>query len=176
MNNQWNTFRQAGLMVMMLGLAARDASAVERKGFTAGFGIGGGQITCDGCESLSGPAFALHLGGMINEKLSIVWDSSGVVREEDGVTLSSAVVGPAAQYWVSPRVWLKAGAGGGRLVVVSGNSTTSSEWGFGILGGVGIEALQKKKFTIDLQFRFTTAKIEGERTSNFFGLVGFNFH
>jgi hypothetical protein len=178
MINATTGIRRAGwvVMVMALTMAARDAAAIERKGFIIGFGLGGGQMTCDGCESLSGPAFALHLGGMINQKLALVWDGSGVVREEDGVTLSSAVAGPAAQYWVSPRVWIKGGVGAGRLVAAVNNVTTSSDWGLGFMGGLGVEALQKKKFAIDLQFRFTTAKIEGERTNNFFGLVGFNFY
>lgn len=178
MRNFGNVIRRAAQMVLVLALTmgARDASAIERKGFIIGFGVGGGQMTCDGCESLSGPAVAIHLGGMINEKLALVWDSSGVVREEEGVTLSSAVVGPAAQYWVSPRVWVKGGVGAGRLVAAVSNVTTSSDWGLGFMGGLGVEALQKKKFAIDLQFRFTTAKIEGERTNNFFGLVGFNFY
>jgi hypothetical protein len=181
MTNTTNTkslIRRAGVLATALALmaTARDAGAIERKGFIIGLGIGGGQITCDGCESLSGPAFALHLGGMINEKVALVWDSSGVVKEEDGVTLSSAVVGPAVQYWASPRVWVKGGAGAGRLVASSGKVTSSSEWGLGFLGGVGVEAVQKKKFTIDLQARFTTAKIEGERTNNFFALIGFNFY
>lgn len=178
MKNVTNVIRRAGLTVMALALTltARDAAAIERKGFIIGLGVGGGQMTCDGCESLSGPAFALHLGGMIHPKLALVLDSSGVVREEEGVTLSSAVVGPAVQYWVSPRMWVKGGVGGGRLVASIDNVTSSSDWGLGFMGGVGVEALQKKKFTIDLQFRFTTAKIEGERTNNFFGLVGFNFY
>jgi len=178
MRNATNGIRRAGLLVMamVLTLGARDAAAIERKGFIIGFGVGGGQMTCDGCESLSGPAVEIHLGGMVNEKLALVWDSSGVVREEDGVTLSSAVAGPAVQYWVSPRVWVKGGVGAGRLVAAVNNVTSSSDWGLGFMGGLGVEALQKKKFAIDLQFRFTTASIEGERTNNFFGLVGFNFY
>ena len=178
MTNANGRIRLGGLLAMALAFlaTARDAGAIERKGFIFGLGLGGGQITCDGCKSLNGGAAGLHLGGMVNEKLAIVLDSSGVVKQEEDVTLSSAVLGPAVQYWVSPRVWIKGGVGGGRLIASIDKVTTSSEWGLGFMGGLGVEALQKKKFTIDLQFRFTTASIEGERTSNFFGLVGFNFY
>ncbi len=87
-----NVVRRAGLVaiVMALMFTARDVGAVERKGFIFGLGLGGGKMACDGCESLSRLAVGLHLGGMINEKLALVWDSSGVVKEQDGVTISSA--------------------------------------------------------------------------------------
>jgi hypothetical protein len=178
MSDTKNLIRQAGLLAATLALmaTARDASAIERKGFIAGLGIGGGKITCDGCESLSGPAVGLHLGGMINEKLALVFDGSGVTKEEDGFTLTSVVAGAALQYWASPRVWVKGGVGAGQLRVSGNNVSSTSDMGLGFLGGIGVEALQKKSFTIDLQVRFTTAKIEGERVTNVFALVGFNFY
>ena len=173
-----NVIRRAGWMVMAMALmmSARDAAAIERKGFIIGFGVGGGQMTCDGCNSTSGLASQFHIGGMLTEKVALVADSSLVSRDEEGATLYSVVAGPAIQYWVSPRVWIKGGVGAGFLQATAENVTYTSDAGLGFLGGIGVEALQKKKFTIDLQFRFTTAKIEGERTNNFFGLVGFNFY
>ena len=178
MTDRKNVTRKLGFATMALAFLGmtRDASAIERKGFIFGLGVGGGKITCEDCESMSGPAVEIHLGGMLTDKMALVWDSSGVVREENGVTVSSAVAAPAVQYWVSPRVWVKGGVGAGRLVASVNNVTSSSEWGLGFLGGLGVELVQKKRFAIDLQARFTTAKIEGERINNVFALVGFNFY
>jgi Outer membrane protein beta-barrel domain len=170
--------RHAGITALALVLtsAPSDANAIERKGFIAGLGVGGGKITCDGCESLSGPAVEVHIGGMINEKVALMFDGSGVAKEEDGVTLSSVVGGLALQYWASPRVWVKGGVGGGQIRVAGNGLDADSEMGLGFLGGLGVELLQKERFAIDLQLRFTTAKIEGERTTNVFAVVGFNFY
>ena len=154
----------------------RDASAIERTVFIIGLGAGGGSMSCDGCAGTSGIAVQFHVGGMLTEKIALVLDSSGVTRDEDGATLSSVVAGPAVQFFVSPRVWIKGGVGGGLLQASYENVSVTSDAGLGFMGGLGVEVLQKKKFAIDLQFRFTTASIEGERNNSFFGLVGFNFY
>jgi hypothetical protein len=178
MTDRKNVTWKLGIVTMALSFLGmtRDASAIERKGFIFGLGVGGGKITCDGCESLSGPAVEIHLGGMLTDKMALVFDGSGVSREEDGVTLTSVVAGAALQYWVSPRVWVKGGIGSGQVRASGNDIDVSSERGLGFLGGIGVEVVQKKRFAIDLQARFTTAKIEGERTNNVFALVGFNFY
>lgn len=178
MRNHKGITRNLGLVTLALAFMAmtREASAIERKGFIFGIGAGGGSMGCDGCESTSGLAVELHVGGMLTEKVALVLDSSGVSRSEDGGTLSSVVAGPAVQFWASPRVWVKGGVGGGFLQASYDNVTVTSDAGLGFMGGVGVEVLQKKKFAIDLQVRFTTAKIEGDRYNNVFGLVGFNFY
>ncbi len=178
MTDRKNVTWKLGIVTMALSFLGmtRDASAIERKGFIFGLGVGGGKITCDGCESLSGLAVEIHLGGMLTEKLALVGDSSGASKEEGGVTLQSVVAGPALQYWLSPRVWVKGGVGAGVLTAYGGGVNEVSDPGLGFLGGIGVEVLQKKRFAIDLQARFTTAKIEGERTNNVFALVGFNFY
>lgn len=170
--------RKLGLATLALALMAvtRDASAIERKGFIIGLGGGGGTMTCDGCAGTSGIAVQFHVGGMLTEKVALVLDSSGVTRDEDGATLSSVVAGPAIQYWVSPRVWIKGGVGAGFLQATYDKISVTSDAGLGFMGGIGVDVLQKQKFAIDLQARFTTASIEGERNNSFFGLVGFNFY
>ncbi|MBX7187127.1 MAG: outer membrane beta-barrel protein [Vicinamibacteria bacterium] len=178
MGNHKGITRNVGLATLALAFMtmSRDASAIERKGFIIGVGVGGGSMGCDGCKSTSGVAAAFHVGGMLTEKVALVLDSSGISRSEDGGTLSSVVAGPAVQFWHSPRVWVKGGVGGGFLQASYDKVTVTSDAGLGFMGGLGVDVLQKKKFTIDLQFRVTTAKIEGDRYNNVFGLVGFNFY
>jgi Outer membrane protein beta-barrel domain len=178
MTNRKGVTRKLGLAVLALAFMAitRDASAIERKGLVVGLGGGGGTMTCDGCNSTSGFAGQFHLGGMLTDKLALVVDGSGVSREEDGATLTSLVSGVAVQYFVSPRVWVKGGVGAGWLQASIDRISVTSDPGLAFLGGLGVEVLQKEKFAIDLQFRFTTASIEGERNNSFFGVVGFNFY
>ncbi|MBK5256750.1 MAG: outer membrane beta-barrel protein [Vicinamibacteria bacterium] len=178
MINTTSRIRQLALAAVTMGFLAspREAGAIERTGFIAGLGVGGGKITCDGCESLSGPAIAFHLGGMITDRAALVFDGSGVAKYEEGTTLTSVLATAALQYWVSPKVWVKGGVGAGQLGVSGKGVSETSDMGLGFLGGIGIEAIQKKRFTIDLQMRVTTAKIEGERATNVFALVGFNFY
>jgi len=178
MTSRNEAIRRLGLAALALGMLAfaDEARASERKGFIFGVAVGGGGIKCDDCESMNGPASALYLGGMVTDKLAIVVDGSGILKTEDDVDLTSIVSGIAAQYWVSPRVWVKGGVGAGQLGVSSGKVSETSDLGLGFLGGAGVEIVQKKKFTLDLQVRFTTAKIEGDRVNNVSALFGFNLN
>jgi len=160
-------------MAMAFLATTRDASAVERKGFIAGIGIGGGKITCSDCESKSGTAVALHLGGMLTEKVALVLGLSVVSTDDNDLT--SSVASAAVQYFVSPKVWVKGGIAS-VLLEVNGKGSYASNTGGGFQGGLGVEVVQKKRFAIDLQVRFTTAKIEGERTNNVMALLGFNLY
>jgi len=178
MTNRNNATRKLGLAAIAVAFMAvsRDASAIERKGLIVGGGIGGGSMTCDGCNSTSGFAGQFHIGGMLTEKVALVLDGSGITREEDGATLTSGVSVAAVQYFVSPRVWIKGGVGAGILQASVEKLSVTSDPGLAFAGGIGVDLLQKQKFTIDLQARFTTASIEGDRYNNFFALVGFNFY
>jgi hypothetical protein len=178
MTNGNKTVRAIGLAALTLAImtAAQDARASDRKGFVFGVAVGGGGISCDDCDSLHGPASSLYAGGMLTDKLALVADSSVVVKTEDGNRLTSGVFGVAAQYWVAPRVWVKGGVGGGQLFFSSDQESESSDLGLGFLGGAGVEIVQKKKFALDLQARFTTASIEDLRFNTWSVLFGFNLN
>ena len=173
MANREAELRLVTLAVAFLGLT-RDASAIERKGFIIGFGVGRGKMTCKDCASRTGPFASIHIGGMITEKLALVMDYSEVSRTTDSDAFSS-VAGPALQYWVSPRVWVEGGVGGSHRS--SGQSLyRGSKAGLAFLAGVGVDVVQKGRFAIDLQARFTTARVEGVRANNFMALVGLNLY
>lgn len=166
--------RLAAVSVVLL--VAPDAGASERQGFIIGFGVGGGAMTCDGCSSLNGPAAEVHLGTMLNGKTAIVLDGSGVAKTESGSTLYSIVSTVALQYWVAPQVWLKGGVGLGELQLETRGATFHSDSGLGFTGAIGLEVLQRKTFALDLQFRYSTADIGGDRINNFSGVLGFNWY
>ena len=152
MTNRKGATRKLGLAMIAAALMtmSRDASAIERKGLIVGGGVGGGSMSCDGCDSTSGIAAQFHIGGMLTEKVALVLDGSGITRDEDGGTLTSAVSAAAVQYFVSPRVWIKGGVGVGVLQASFDKLSVTSDPGLGFMGGVGVDLLQKQKFTIEL--------------------------
>ena len=172
------TTRSARLRLVTLALAllglTRDASAIERKGFIMGIGVGKGKMTCRNCESHVGPFASIHIGGMITEKLALVMEFSEVGRTADSDAFSS-VLAPALQYWVSPRIWIKGGVGASHRSS-GGVAYNGSKAGLAFLGGIGVDIVQKGRFAIDLQAGFTTANVEGVRANNFMALVGFNLY
>lgn len=166
--------------ISFLLVAATNVSAVERRGFLIGFGIGGGSMSFSESDVLDGggPAIELHIGGMLGPRTALMFDDFGVGQtfEDTDATLTSAIGSAAVQHWVAPRVWLKAGIGAGGLRVSNGTLSISSDPGFGVMGGVGFEMVQRTKFVLDLQARLSTASISEERVGNFGILLGCNWY
>lgn len=157
---------------------------IQRQGFLIGFSLGGGSMTdssCDGgdCE-ISGGAADVHLGGMITPQLGLMVDSSGVTHSDGDYTLSHNVVTVAAQYWLTPRFWIKAGLGNGRLSVsVEGDgykSEWNSAWGVGALAAAGYELYQGKTFALDVQLRGAATTYEDYQLNNGSLSLGFNWY
>ena len=119
-----------------------------------GFGIGGGNASpdCDGCDSESAYAFDFNLGGFASSRLALMYDVSGWVDSEDGLTLVLAANTFAGQYWVAPKVWLKGGLGFSQAQF-SGDFAPDSEYGVAFTAGAGFEVMQSENFVIDLSGR-----------------------
>ncbi len=164
-----------GALAALIVLAAPTASAVERKGFVIGFGAGVGQSRVEGSGNTAfGSSFSI--GGMVGQKTALLLDATSVTDSEEDILVGIGVSGVAAQRWLTDRVWVKAGIGSG-VLFASGNGESEQEnLGFGISTGIGYEVVQKKKFTLDLQGRFTTSSKDGVRVNNYIGLVGFNWY
>lgn len=131
-----------------------------RSGFLIGFSLGGGTITCDDCDDLSGVALDIHLGGMLTPRLALMFDGMGVAHSfEGGGTLIHVVDTVAAQYWVTPQFWIKGGLGIGRLSVndENGDEVLASETGSAVMVGAGYEVLHGRSFALDLQLRGAVA-------------------
>jgi hypothetical protein len=168
----------AVLAIMAFGLAGSataqsSSGAVERSGFLIGFALGGGQLTCDGCDSRTGPAVDIHLGSMMGEKAALMFDGSGInVSDEHDNTSTSVVDTFAIQYWVADRIWVKGGVGIGALTC----DGCDTETGLGFMGAAGVELLQKGKFALDVQGRFATAKYDEGRINQLTFMVGANWY
>ncbi len=160
---------------------------VQREGLMFGISLGWGAIQssdCSDCEDLAGLGLALHIGGMLNPRLAIMFDGSGVGHpiENADATLVHAVDTIAAQYWVSDSIWIKGGIGFGQLSIQYSDGTQDeSELGGAVMGAVGIEVLQGRNFTLDVQLRGAAANYDTEfggsvTLSNGYILIGANWY
>jgi hypothetical protein len=153
---------------------ARSADAVERKGFVIGLGAGFGQTRIEG-ESNTGIGANFHVGGMLGEKTALLLEAYGVGDQEEDDSATFGVSGVAVQRFLGDKAWVKAGLGQGFVNVSSNGHSETESHGLGILGAVGYELVQKTKFTLDLQGRFSTSSKDGVRVNNFGVNVGVNW-
>ena len=150
-----------------------------RHGFLIGFSLGGGTLSCDGCDDLSGVALDIHLGGMLAPNLALMFDGTGVAHSfEGGGTLIHVVDTVAAQYWVTPELWIKGGIGVGRLSLndESGEEVLASETGAAMMGGVGYEVMHSRTFALDLQLRGSATKYDEATISMGSVTLGLNWY
>ncbi|WP_428262151.1 hypothetical protein [Haliangium sp.] len=143
-----------------------------RRGLTlgAGFGIGNmsassGPIECFDCDYDTGAfGFDFHIGGMLSPHMALLFELwvTGKTLDYAGtelMTQSFAMV--AAQYWVTPRLWLKGGLGAAQLRVTWDDGfVETAEDGFGVMGAVGYELFAGQQLAIDLQLRFGTGSYD----------------
>ncbi len=142
-------------------------------GFSIGVGkmkIDDAAVPCSGCggDPLSFAVDA-HIGWMLSPRLALLFEAQGVgqtVADTGSVTdtLVQSTGMIAAQYWVSPQLWLKAGIGASQLSVTrdDGFSTTESDAldGGAIMGAIGYEVMSSRNFAIDVQARVTGGTYE----------------
>jgi hypothetical protein len=136
--------------------------------FGGSLGIGamsnsGGDIECANCDygTLSGQG-AAHIGGFIGPRLALMAEGQvnvQTISEDQFGDTESLVHGAlmiAAQYWVTPQLWIKGGIGFARLQVdhsYYGVVDEVPENGLALMGAIGYEVLSARHFSIDLQGR-----------------------
>lgn len=139
--------------------------------FGGSLGLGGmedngGDIECTNCSSVSGQ-IAGHLGGFIGPRLALMGELQGNFQtlESDRFTGDTSVLTQgalmlAAQYWVTPQLWIKGGIGFASLQVDRSyygdgiiDESTIPENGLAVMGAIGFELLSARFFSLDLQGR-----------------------
>ena len=169
----WNRV-VTGAFAAVVVLATTSAEAVERKGFVIGFGAGLGHSRAEG-EGNTSLGSSFHIGGMLGSKTALLLDAAAVTDSEDGFTAGFGVSGLSIQRWLNERAWVKAGIGKGVAFLSGEGESEFEDAGFGIQAGTGYELVQKTKFTLDLQARFTTSKKNDTRINNYMLLLGVNW-
>lgn len=134
---------------------------VVRSGFIAGVGIGGGGFgftDCEDCDSLGVFALHGHLGGMIAPTVAILFDAGFVAgKPNDDLTISQGVALAAIRFWPARIFWLEGGLGLAQLSASSDalNASVNSDTGGALMVAAGIELMQTRSFTIDVELRLT---------------------
>ncbi len=145
----------------------------DRSGFHFGVSAGLGamesdveQFNCSGCEPVA-VTFDVHAGKMLSPKFGLqgeVWFQVQNLDDSGSASISQAMFSLAAQYWLHPRVWVKAGIGFANLSLNYdsgfGNETESLGNGSAIHGGVGVELIQSQNFALDLVLKTGAAGYE----------------
>jgi len=114
---------------------------------------------------------------MVNPRLAIMWDGSGIGNTSINAIVVSAINVAAAQYFVSPAIWLKGGLGFGRLSVSDGDgsSALSSDTAPAVLLAAGVEIMRSRTFALDLSLRLATVSYDRVNLTNAALNLGFNW-
>jgi hypothetical protein len=139
--------------------------------FGGSLGLGGmkdsgGDVQCDNCNAFAGEISG-HLGGFVGPRLALMGELQGNVQtlssdrfSGDTTELLQTGVMFAAQYWITPQLWIKGGIGFANLRVDRSyygdgiiDESTIPENGLALLGAVGFELLSARYFSVDLQGR-----------------------
>jgi hypothetical protein len=143
----------------------------------------GESVECINCDyspiAVSG---SLHLGGFISPRLALMGEIQGNVQTlevddyGDTYSLVQSALLAAAQYWLTPQLWIKGGIGLANLRVdhsYYGTVDEVPETGIALLGGIGYELLSAPRFSIDVQGRIITGSydsVDDHVTSGTIGL------
>jgi hypothetical protein len=157
-------------------------------------GLGGmkaesGPIDCGTCDyNPITVGVAGHIGGMLNHRLALMLELQANAQTIDEnrfgetTTLVQMAAMFAAQYWVTPQLWVKGGIGGAHLQAQYddfygplGEEPISD--GVAVLGAVGYEILSARRYSVDLQGRLFVGsydKLDDQITSGTIG-IGMNW-
>jgi hypothetical protein len=151
------TLRATGFCAMLTALLATSAFAQQaqtRQGFWVGGGMGYGSLglSCDGCGSVDregGLSGYAKLGGTLRQNILLGVEFNGWTKSEGAGRVTMGNMSGAAYWYPMPAqgLFIKAGVGYADLAVDDGVAT-SSDGGFGVLGGVGYDVRVGKNLSI----------------------------
>jgi hypothetical protein len=152
-------------------------------GVSLGFGgmsVDDKSVKCNNCSS-NPVAFSAsaNIGGMLSNQLGLMLElqaNSQTVSElgNNTIFLTQTAAMIAAQYWVSPRLWIKGGVGFANLSNTDSNSDAQLDIGSGgaALIGAGYELVSNQRMAVDLQGRFVIGSYDGINSKTSSGTVG----
>jgi hypothetical protein len=152
-------------------------------------GVGGmssedGPIECPSCTySPLAWSVELHLGGMLSPQLALLGEFQGNVQTVEEVgggegtkSLAQVAAMVAAQYWITPQLWVKGGLGVSHLEFNYDDYYQTIEEpiddGGVVLLGIGYEILSGRDFAVDLQGRYIVGSYDGIDDKISSGTVG----
>jgi hypothetical protein len=154
-------------------------------GFSLGLGgmkDTGGSIECTNCTySTASGEVSAHVGGFIGPRLALLGEAQANLQTLSSdaysdTTLVQSALMVAAQYWVTPQLWLKGGIGFANVTVDTSNydygTSSPVDHGLALMGAVGYEVLSSRFFSLDLQARVLNGEYKGIDDSITAGSIG----
>lgn len=109
-----------------------------------------------------------HIGGFVGPRLALMAEVQGnaVTLATDGyddITLVQTALMGAAQYWLTPQLWVKGGVGFANLSLDDTyyNESSNIDNGLALMGAIGFELLSSQRFSVDLQGRIVDGGYDG---------------
>jgi len=170
-------------LIALVGAAApSDVEAQRphtREGFFIGFGLGLGTLGCDDCdEREAGLSGYLKLGGTVNDRVLLGFESSGWTKEESGVTLSQG--NASAVVWFYPTAasgfYLKGGLGLATLDLTIEDVGSGDETGAGVTLGLGFDARVGSNFSLTPYGNLVVGNFDGGSTNVVQVGIGLSWH
>jgi hypothetical protein len=179
--------RFVGILLVLLcaSLVLPDQSAAQsrpqtREGFFIGFGLGWGSLGCSDCsgDRESGLSGYLKLGGTVNDRLLLGFESNGWTKEESGVRLSQGNASAVAYFYPEAEsgLFLKGGLGLSTLDLNISELGGVSETGFGLVAGAGYDARVGDNFSLTPYANFVYGSFDGGSTNVFQAGLGLTWH
>jgi hypothetical protein len=147
-----------------------------RLAFGGSLGLGGmhddfGDIDCANCDSVA-VELGGHLGGFVSPRLALMGEvqlngqTLQVNNDGTDTSLVQSALMFAAQYWVTPQLWIKGGIGFANLQLQDSDAfgvfaESEPENGTALMGAVGFELLSAQFFSVDLQGRVLNGSYKG---------------
>ncbi len=170
------------LACLVFPLSLHAQRAQTREGFWIGFGFGYGglDITCDGCDvsresSISG---YLKMGGTLSPGLLIGGQTFGWYKEESGVKVTEGSL--TANVWFYPNpaggFWLTGGAGLASLSADAGIGGSDTETGFAVLAGLGYDLRVGRNLSLVPSATWQFGNFDGGGANVLQVALGITFH
>jgi hypothetical protein len=169
------------MLLSSVATAQPEAPARERHGLTFGLSLGGGahSASCDSCDAVGTVAVAVRIGWLLSPRFALLYDGSGFGGSPNGFNSSMhLVLAGAGQFWVMPRLWLKAGVGLAQLDVNEGvfGQQEREDQGLGLVGAVGYELMSLGRFELEVEARTTVGFYDEKSVVGAGALLGLSWY
>jgi hypothetical protein len=173
------------LMLSLTGAAAAGKWPDERQGFFLGLNLGGGTAGADvstgDVDREGGVAGNFRVGYAFQDQFGLGLETAGWAKEVDGDWWSYSVSGLGFTFWPSGKGFHIRGVIGSGSVSYSSESggvtTTISDSGLGLSGGIGYEIRLAKKFALGPHIDYNYADVNDDLSVDFVNFtVGANWY
>jgi hypothetical protein len=179
---------QGGYYAQPQGVEGGFHNRAGRLMWGVSIGIGGmtengNDVSCNSCNvnPVAGEA-DFHIGGMLSHRFALMLEvqvNAQTVDASSGTTtdLVQTAVMAAAQYWLTPQLWLKGGLGVADLALNQSDyygtvASTQPTSGTAVMAGAGFEIFSARNLAVDLQARLIAGNYSGISDHISSGTVG----